>query len=496
MLELIIIGAEIAQQPKGLPLAASTVGGHLRKRQSDVDFWREVRDCDLLNETTGALWWSYQHLDEQVRRCFVYCSIFPKRYGLNQDELVKLWVAEGFIQTTNAEEDMEAIGQHYFHELLATSFVHDENSFVQLGGYYQGSLCYLVHDLMHDLAENATGSDCFRTENGSRREVPHDVRHLFVANGRIVTEEFFKLKNLRTLVIDYMELAPANKEFFEKVFEKLQKLRVLTIETSWTLHLQELMFGYASDVDVSSDINMGNLTNLRHIIGGEIAMHIPNIGRLISLQTIETFDVRREHGYESKQLRDLNKLRGGLTIQNLENVESKKEAHEAKLADKKGLTELRLFWVNDRACTPEVQAEVLEGLCPPKDLKSLEVWRYPSWMVGEQNGGPKHLNELIFHDCSRLRPAPELFEHLIHLLHLLIAECCWDHLTDNVKDLRFLKSLTIRLCWYLESLPELPRSLQKFKVSYCNGEYMSSCKQIGHLNLQKLQHVEAKEFVH
>ncbi|KAF7092731.1 hypothetical protein CFC21_095190 [Triticum aestivum] len=263
----------------------------------------------------------------------------------------------------------------------------------------------------------------------------------------MVTEEIFKLKNLRTLIIDHMELAPANKEFFEKVFEKLQKLRVLTIETSWTLideisvfeipaaighlkhlwyltlvfyeaalylpktvdslyHLQVLMFGYASDVEVSSDINMGNLTNLRHIIGGEITMHIPNIGRLISIQTIETFDVRREHWYELKQLRDLNKLRGSLTIQNLENVESKKEAHEAKLAAKKGLTELRLFWVNDRACTPGVQAEVLEGLCPPKDLKSLEVWRYqslryPSWTLGEQNGGQKHLHELIFHDCSR-----------------------------------------------------------------------------------------------
>lgn len=129
-MELKIIGAEIAQKLKGSPLAASTVGGHLRKRQNDVDFWREVRDRDLLNETTGALWWSYQHLDEHVRRCFAYCSIFPKRYRLNRDELVKLWVAEGFIQTTNAEEDMEAIGRDYFHELLATSFV-------QPGGYYQ-----------------------------------------------------------------------------------------------------------------------------------------------------------------------------------------------------------------------------------------------------------------------------------------------------------------------------------------------------------------------
>ncbi|XBI34152.1 hypothetical protein VPH35_119990 [Triticum aestivum] len=480
-MQLKIIGAEIAQKAERINSGNHPVRAHTRTSRARSD------PRGLLRPTTN------QHLDELVRRCFAYCSIFPKRYHLNRDELVKLWVAEGFIQSTNAQEDMEAIGQGYFHELMATSFV-------KPGVYYQGSF-----------------QECFRIENGSRREVLDDVRHLFVANGAMVTEEIFKLKNLRTLIIDHMELAPANKEFFEKVFEKLQKLRVLTIETSWTLideisvfeipaaighlkhlwyltlvfyeaalylpktvdslyHLQVLMFGYASDVEVSSDINMGNLTNLRHIIGGEITMHIPNIGRLISIQTIETFDVRREHWYELKQLRDLNKLRGSLTIQNLENVESKKEAHEAKLAAKKGLTELRLFWVNDRACTPGVQAEVLEGLCPPKDLKSLEVWRYqslryPSWTLGEQN--------------VDLRPAPELFEHFIHLRHLLIAECCWHHLPDNVKNLRFLKSLMIRLCWYLESLPEHPRSLQKFKVSYCNGVFMSSCKQIGQLNWRK-----------
>jgi hypothetical protein len=143
-IELRVIGSEIAKKLKGSPLAASTVGGHLRKRQNDVDFWREVRDRDLLNETTGALWWSYQHLDEQVRRCFAYCSIFPRRHRLNRDELVKLWVAEGFIQTTNAEQDMEAVGRDYFYELLATSFV-------QPGGYYLGNSYYLVHDLMYYL---------------------------------------------------------------------------------------------------------------------------------------------------------------------------------------------------------------------------------------------------------------------------------------------------------------------------------------------------------
>ncbi|KAM3196695.1 hypothetical protein ACQJBY_072412 [Aegilops geniculata] len=523
--ELKDIGAAIALKLKGSPLAASTVGGQLRKRKNDVGFWREVQDRDLLNETLGALWWSYQHLDENVRRCFAYCSIFPERHRLYRDELVKLWVAEGFIQTTNAEEDMEAVGRDYFDELLATSFL-------QPGGYHLGSFYYLVHDLMHDLAKKAAGSDCLRMDNGSRREVPHDVRHLFVGNEEMNIKKIFGLKNLRTLIIDGKEWSTRlNEQFFDKVFKKLQKLRVLAVEINerrvfripdsivCLKHLRYLalrMFGkesklilpetlaklyhlqvlilYVHDTEFPSDINTGNLTKLRHISGGQIGIYFPNIGRLTSLQTLKVFQVRTEHGQELKQLRDLNKLRSCLAIQSLENVKSKEEAHEAKLADKKGLQGLRLSWSCDSTCTPEAEAEVLEGLCPPKDLKSLGIMnyhglRYPNWMVSEKNGGPKHLHVLKIRGCSRLGPAPHLFGFFIHLRELVISDCSWDCLPNNMKDLRSLKTLMIMNCLHLKSLPELPLSLTKFEVHDCNEVFMRSCQQVGDPNWEKIQHV-------
>lgn len=522
--ELRSIGAQIAQKLKGSPLAASTVGRQLRKRKNDVAFWREVRDRDLLNETLGALWWSYQHLDERVRRCFAYCSIFPERHRLNRDELVKLWVAEGFIQTTNAEEDMEAVGRNYFDELLATSFV-------QPGGYYLDNFYYLVHDLMHDIAKKAAGSDCFRIDNGSTREVPCDVRHLFIGNEEMDMKKIFELQNLRTLIIDGKDWdTPVNEEFFDQVFKKLLKLRVLAVEINerrvfripdsvrCLKHLRYLtlrMFGesklvlprtltelyhlqvlilYVHSTEFPLDINTGNLTNLRHIIGSEIGKNFPNVGRLISLQTLKAFQARAEHGYELKQLRDLNKLRSCLAIQDLQNVKSKEEALEAKLADKKRLKGLRLSWSDHKTCTPEVQEEVLEGLCPPKDLKSLGIMNYhglsyPNWMVAEQNGGPKYLHELVLRGCSRLRPAPQLFEFFIHLRELVISDCSWKFLPENVKDLRSLKILMIMNCMYLKSLPELPRSLQKFEVHDCSEVFMRSCQQVGDPNWQKIHHV-------
>ncbi|CAM0948337.1 unnamed protein product [Alopecurus aequalis] len=531
-MELRSIGAEIAQKLKGSPLAACMVGGQLRKKQNNIDLWRMALDCDLLNETTGFVWWSYQQLDEHVRRCFSYCSIFPRKHRLDRDDLVKLWVAEGFIESNNPEEDLEVVGQRYFDELLAASFIQESK--------YGGKLFYLVHDLMYDLAEKVAGNDCFTIENGQRRQVPPDVRHLFVANGEMVTEDIFELKNLRTLII--YDVGPsflANEVFFEKVFQKLLKLRVLAIEYTHTVtsgtrvleipqtighlkhlrhlalalpygyklilpraltklyHLRVLNFQGNHDLEFPHDIDMGKLSNLRHIntwYPRIPQLTLPNIARLTSLRTLQYFILGTKPGYEIKQLRNLNKLQGHLEIQDLKLVKSKNEALEANLVAKTRLTGLTLFWYINLS-SKEVQAEVLEGLCPPKGLTDLKIVGYqgpgyPSWMVGLQNNGPKYLNTLSLASCFWMEPAPELFECFIHLHEFTIIHMNWVYLPDNVKDLRWLKSLNIRDCWNMISLQELPRSLENFTLVCRDGDFAESCKQVDHPNWQKLQHVK------
>jgi hypothetical protein len=66
--EFQMVGAEIAKKLKRSPLAARTVGRQLCIRPN-IEFWRNTRDRDLLDEAMGALWWSYQHLDERRRNC-------------------------------------------------------------------------------------------------------------------------------------------------------------------------------------------------------------------------------------------------------------------------------------------------------------------------------------------------------------------------------------------------------------------------------------------
>uniref|UniRef100_A0A8R7RA27 NB-ARC domain-containing protein n=1 Tax=Triticum urartu TaxID=4572 RepID=A0A8R7RA27_TRIUA len=532
--KLEMIGEDIAKKLKRSPLAARTVGARLRKNPK-VEIWMREKDRGLMKETMGALWWSYQYLDEQIRRCFAYCSIFPRRHRLTRDELVKLWVAEGFIKTSEPEEEMEDVAQEYFDELLSASFL-------QLGGkrmvYGRDDEVdyFTIHDLLCDLAEEVSGRDCFRIENGWTGEVPQDVRYLFVGSydSRMLVEKIPGLQNLRTLIIgEKIRVESTECKVFVSMFTMLtglRKLRVLNLPygvfglttfsfpdsigqwkhlrylafgvsplTKLTLpgaftklyHMQVVDFGLCTVLAFSSGEDMMNLVNLRHVIR-KADLDFPNIGRLTWLQMLPYITIKKKLGYESHQLKHLNRLQGKLQIHGLENVESKEEAVEVNLAGKEKLTELILSW-DDKTCSPLVQAEVLEGLCPSKYLEILEIRNYrsmrlPYWMTGKNNGGPKNLHTLRVGGWSQLGPAPDLGA-FIHLHSLVLISCSWDTLPGNMEHLTSLKYLDIMSCKNIRSLPTLPKSLEEITVRRCSDEFIRSCRTAGDPNWQKTEHI-------
>ncbi|XP_071679131.1 putative disease resistance RPP13-like protein 1 [Lolium perenne] len=521
-----MIGEDIAKKLKRSPLAARTVGSRLRETQT-VEFWRSVKDRDLLNDTMGALWWSYQYLDEQVRRCFSYCSIFPRRHRLKRDELVKLWVAEGFIKTSKPEEEMEDVAKDYFDELFSASFLQlggEETSYDIIRGLHYVDY-FTIHDLLCDLAEEVAGRDYFRIEKGSTeegpQEGPQDVRYLFVRAyySEMLIEKISGLKNLRTLIIyPTISVNLTKWKVFESVFNMLgglRKLRVLKLgfsgrdlsnrliripdsigrlkhlrcfclETVTLLriivpsnftklyHMQVVEFRGCHSLAFSGD--MTNLVNLRRVILRS-ALDFPGVGRLTCLQMLSNFTIRKEQGYEPHQLKHLNKLQDRLQIRGLENVQSKEEALEVNLAGKEKLTEVVLEW-NSGNCGPEDHDDVLEGLCPSKYLERLGIWGYhgmtfPNWMMGEHNGGPKNLQQLTFGGWSQQGLAPDLGP-FIHLHSLYIIRCSWDAL-PGMEHLKSLKILNISSCKHMQSLGPLPKSLEKFTVVNCNPKFKRLC---------------------
>ena len=111
------IGKEIVKRCKGLPLAAKTLGSALYS-ELRVEEWENLLNneiWDLPNhQILFALWLSYAFLPPQLKRCFAYCSIFPKDYEFEKENLILLWMAEGFLQQSQGKKTMEKVGEGYF----------------------------------------------------------------------------------------------------------------------------------------------------------------------------------------------------------------------------------------------------------------------------------------------------------------------------------------------------------------------------------------------
>jgi hypothetical protein len=161
---------EIAKRLGQCPLAAKVLGSRLC-RKKDIAEWKAALKLGDLSDPFTSLLWSYEKLDPRLQRCFLYCSLFPKGHGYRPEELVHLWVAEGFVGSCNlSRRTLEEVGMDYFNDMVSVSFF-------QLVSQMYCDSYYVIHDILHDFAESLSREDCFRLEDDNVTEIPCTVRH-------------------------------------------------------------------------------------------------------------------------------------------------------------------------------------------------------------------------------------------------------------------------------------------------------------------------------
>lgn len=99
---------KIVKLCKGLPLALKVIGTALANLTSPKE-WKDASETikdslrhrkDMREELLTKLEISYTRLDPQypsLKPCFLYCSLFPEDYSIQEDQLLEYWMAEGFL---------------------------------------------------------------------------------------------------------------------------------------------------------------------------------------------------------------------------------------------------------------------------------------------------------------------------------------------------------------------------------------------------------------
>lgn len=388
------IGREIVRKCKGLPLAVKAMGGLLRGHKADVSKWRQIQSSKIweaegndhgANKTKvmAILRLSYDHLPGYLRRCFEYCSIFPKAHVFCKEELVKLWIAEGFIES-RGQATVEEDGIDYFSELLSRSFFQSST--------INNKEIFIMHDLIHDLAESISSPTCCLVKENELCGLDEKSRHVSLV-GENVEESMLmivkKAGKLRSLLLPSGHFKKVGQPL-DELFRTLKLIRVLDLSSCMIFELpdsvEELKLLHYLDLSRTgikvlpnsicnlfrlqtlkllgchwfSELpkDLGNLINLRHLeLDGTFWFKSPilppRLGKLVSLHNLPVFPVGQDDGYGIEQLERMANLSGTLHISKLENVT---KARDAKLNEKKSLYKLVFEWSDDRVVNVQDEA--------------------------------------------------------------------------------------------------------------------------------------------
>ncbi|KAH0452271.1 hypothetical protein IEQ34_019570 [Dendrobium chrysotoxum] len=407
-----VIARDIVKKLSRSPLAAKVIGGVLNDNL-DERHWRTVLESNLLgqNSINSILRLSYIVLPNHLQNCFAFCCMFPQDHTFDKVDLVRMWIALGFIQPSlDQEVTMEYTGGRYFDVLAKKSF------FDKFDDGYKNFSYYKMHDLLHKLAQSVFIQECLRVEDSTKlpSKIPETLRHLSVQTTNLnILRKIEKFKHLHSLLLFYEDSNQGLCSPLIEIFKASRCLRLLYIRTdklemipeeignlihlrylkidgynltrlprslSNLYHLQYIIYdGWVSsqpEVDdfLPSDIN--NLSNLHYVkLPEDCISSICGIGKLKSLQELNMFDLRDVSGYRIGELENMNDL-CKLGIDCLENVKDAEEASSAKLCAKRRLTNLTLCWSNTDSRNIDLDENVLDNLQPPKCLRNLSIERY------------------------------------------------------------------------------------------------------------------------
>ncbi|KAK9689305.1 hypothetical protein RND81_09G050800 [Saponaria officinalis] len=504
---LLQIGKEIVRNCGNVPLAIRVVGSLLYSKHTEKE-WELFRDAQLskaklvdLGNIMPVLKLSYDYLPSALKQCFAYCSLFPKDYQFNNTELVRLWMAQGYVEPLEESLGMEEdVADQYFLELLRRNFFQDVKECDT-----DDIIRCKMHDLVHDLAQHVAGGESIVVE-GTGAQFTNKLVHANCREGVMLNEvpqSLLVARNLRSLLLRWCSTSTSTIRELILKFGSLRALESNRIEIvpdsiGRLRHLRHLNLSYSpieflptgitrldnlKTLDVNYCRNLKELprglielTNLRHL--GILDCPFTDIpldfGKMKSLRDLNRFIIGQNNGLDA--LANLN-LRGMLVIEYCRwRTNAVLEARMANLKEKKQLTSLsfRFEYQGEQTAVATREEELLNSLQLPPNLEYLRFSRFigssfPHRMLNEL---PK-LVKITIQRCDSCQVLP-LFSRL-PLLRVLTLE--------ELKALEYVEADDFKECSSAVYFPALESLTLKYmgelkrwsKVEHDDSVHLEPC---------------------
>ncbi|XP_071719161.1 putative disease resistance RPP13-like protein 1 [Rutidosis leptorrhynchoides] len=427
---LFSLAQDIIKKCKGLPLALLAIGRVLKRKGNDE--WDKLLKSEIWSSDDGegdilpVLKLSYYDLPLHKSK-----RLFPKDYWFDKNELVLLWMAEGFISESKDTKTMESLGRQYFKDLVSRSFFQHST---------ENKSVYVMHDLMHDLAISVAGKFFFMLDKNmnvnGRNENFDEIRHFsFLAQPGeefIIFKELRKSKRLRTFLpvsVYWWSRFIRSDPGLVKLLPRLQLLRVLSLNQCSIRKVPQ---------------SIGGLKHLRYLNFSKTDIEeVP--------EQVEKVFIKQANGFKISDLEGLVNLEGHLSIYGLEKVADSQQARDANLEGKKGLVSLDMEWgdIFDDSRNKQIEYEVIEGLRPHSKLNKLKILNYGGMEFPSCFANPSFdkLTELRIKGCKNCTHFHGIAFPLLEYLEVSDMKCLekWSNCDGDQTTRSFLRLREIRI---------------------------------------------------
>ncbi|GAB2230406.1 hypothetical protein Droror1_Dr00014670 [Drosera rotundifolia] len=266
----------IIKRFEGLPLAILATARFLSNKEKDFSEWKMFNDSfsfqlgRSLTDLSRILLHTYHDLPYYLKPCFLYFGIFPEDYQIDRMRVIRLWLAEGFLQ---ARQNLtaEETGEQYLIELVHRNLIQ-----VSTRDGMKRPRLFRVHDLYREWIVSKLCELRFCKVDKSKSEADGKFRRLSIHKD--TTDSFLENSKAMHPNIRSLFVFPARETKMKSLAHKLlahgRLLKVLDFQ----------------DAPISSvPDEIGDLYHLRYLNlrNTNVATLPSSVGKLQNLQTLD-----------------------------------------------------------------------------------------------------------------------------------------------------------------------------------------------------------------